>query len=90
MVEVSHNWMMLFRSTKEVVELTHSWTMLFRSTKEVVERAAVRLDPRSESPMKPESDAVEPSENARCIPSPSSSSYGEFVYGDTTLVICGH
>ena len=58
---------------------------MFRSTKEVVERAAVRPDPRSESPMKPESDAVEPSEDAKCIPSPSSSSYGEFVYGDITV-----
>ena len=60
--------------------------MLFRSTKEVVERAAVRPDPRSESPVKPESDAVEPSEDARCIPSPSSSSYGEFVYGDISII----
>ncbi|KAK7092524.1 lymphocyte-specific helicase-like isoform X2 [Littorina saxatilis] len=57
------------------------------SATEVLERATGKLTPRSESPIKPDSDAMEPkeeakriptpppSEDVKCVPSPSSSAY---------------
>ncbi|XP_076455656.1 lymphoid-specific helicase-like isoform X2 [Babylonia areolata] len=45
------------------------------SAAEVVTQVKAELDPRSQSPIKPDSEAMEPSEDARCVPSPSSSAY---------------
>lgn len=61
---------------------------MFRSTGEVVARAVASLDPRSESPIKPDSDAVEPNEDAKCIPSPSSSTYGKILCVKVLPLVC--
>ena len=74
-----HQFMFCYFCVQNVQVLENCAFTLFRSAADVLSRFASKIDSRSESPMKPDSDAVEPSEDAKCIPSPASSNCGEIL-----------